>query len=224
MASPTFCSECGTQVGAGHRFCQGCGAAVAVPSPPPSAPPQAVTPSAGPHGLALLVGMMFRPQEVLQQRAVSWPAALALSGAAFALFFLQTAIDRWRVGKAGVLVACGLPILGAFCGTAGVAALATVGWGLSRLVGGTRPYSWAVRAYALAYVPALLYGVLGLGANLLFRWHTAVAFGVTGVLRSLFPLMAVHDQLTGNRRALSVLLTTACGGIVLLGWGIMGTH
>lgn len=51
MTSPHFCSECGTALGEGTRFCPGCGAAVAgaPPAPPTSATPPPGT-SAGAPG------------------------------------------------------------------------------------------------------------------------------------------------------------------------------
>lgn len=57
----------------------------------------------------------------------------------------------------------------------------------------------AVRAFALAYSAALVYVVIGLLFNLFFGWNTAVAFGVTGVLWALGPMIAVLKGMVGGR-------------------------
>ncbi len=53
---------------------------------------------------------------------------------------------------------------------------------------------------------------------------TAVAFGVTGVLWAMHPLLAVNDELTGQRRLASGLLTALLGCVMLVGWSLLGTH
>jgi hypothetical protein len=71
--------------------------------------------------------------------------------------------------------------------------------------------------------PALIYGVCGLVFSLL-GWRTAVAFGVTGVLWALSPLMAINDELTGQHKFASGLLTAVLGCIILTGWVLLGTR
>ena len=80
----------------------------------------------------------------------------------------------------------------------------------------------AVRAFALAYSAALVYVVIGLLFNLFFGWNTAVAFGVTGVLWALGPMIAVLKGMVGGRSWPATLLATACGLMVLLGWARVG--
>lgn len=174
--------------------------------------------------VSLLVGMMFNPGAVLQQRlsGVGWPIAMLVSGAAFTLLFLQTGLDLVKTGRAGALAAVVLAFAGLLYGTIGIVVVGFVAWAASRLFGAAHPPGWAIRAYALAYSPALVYGLCGLAANLALGWRTSVAFGVTGLLWALGPIMAVNDELTGGRKAVSVLLSIVCGGVALFGWSLLG--
>ena len=67
----------------------------------------------------------------------------------------------------------------------------------------------------------LVYGAAGLVFNLFFKWNTSLAFGVTGVLWALGPMMAVFRQLSKGKIAGSVVFATICGALVLLGWGAL---
>jgi len=167
-----------------------------------------------------MLDMMFQPACALQTGATEGSplAGLAVSGAAFLLFFLQTGMDRVHAGTATPLLASGLALLGLVGGTLGIATLATATWGLSRVLGGNRPWSWALRAFGMAYAPALVYGLFGLAARLALGWNTAVSFGLSGLLWSLLPLMAVHESLAGGSRLAGVLLTLFSGGLVLAAW------
>ena len=49
-----------------------------------------------------------------------------------------------------------------------------------------------------------------------------MAFGIAGVLWSLRPTLFTIKQMSGDATALSVVLTTLCGAIMLFGWGLLG--
>ena len=174
--------------------------------------------------LAAVVGMMFNPGAVLQLRlaGVAWPFAMAVSGAAFTLVFLQTGLDLLKTGRAGGGRVVLLALSGLLYGTLGILLVGLVAWLLSRAFGAKRSPGWAMRAYALAYSPALVYGACGIVANVAFGWRTSIAFGVTGLLWAIGPVMAVNDELTGGRKGPSVVLSIVCGGLALLGWGLLG--
>jgi hypothetical protein len=177
-----------------------------------------------PGHAALLVGMMFNPGAVLQQRlsGVAWPTAMLVSGAAFTLLFLQTGLDLLKTRRAGAGAVVLLTFAGLVYGTIGILIVGFAAWATSRPFGNRHPPGWAIRAYALAYSPALVYGLCGMAANLALGWRTSVAFGVTGLLWALGPIMAVNDELTGGRKPVSVLLSIVCGGVALLGWSLLG--
>ncbi len=149
------------------------------------------------------------------------PFCLAVSGAAFTLLFLQTGLDLWRVGErspAGVAV---FAFIGALYGVASVAAASALAWAIMRPLGGNRSLDWALRAFSLAYAPSLLYAFLGLFFNLAFAWHTALAFGATGMLWAFSPIFFAVREMSGERLVPSLAITTLCGGALLFGWAFI---
>ncbi len=165
-------------------------------------------------GFALDPGGLIRGQ--LAQ--VPLAEAFAVPAMAFALFFLQTGLDRARVGKAdGVTVAL-LTLAGLLFGTLGIGLVALLGWGAVRALGGTAAIGEVQRAFALAYSPALISTLLGLGVSLLLGSRTALVFGVTGVLWALGPMSGAVRQMLGGRQWGAIAVSTLCGLAVLLGW------
>ena len=160
---------------------------------------------------------------MLAQRmnAVSWPFALTVSGSAFALFFLQTGLDRARHGAGHLMRTAGLTATGALYGTVGVAVVGYVAWMLSKPWEGKKPCDWVIRALALSYAPTLVYAAVGLVFNLLFGWNTSLAFGVTGVLWALRPMIVVFKELSGGKTSGSIVMATVCGGLILFGWAAL---
>ncbi len=157
--------------------------------------------------------------------------ALAVSGAAFGLLFLQTGLDLLRadqptlplLGLTGPLGVASLCLIGVLYGTFGVALLGAVAFAITRPLGATLALGPTVRAIALGYSPALVYALFGVMANLLLGWNTAVAFGVTGMLWALGPTIATLRTMLAGRTGLSVILATVLGGFMLAGWAFLGT-
>ena len=231
------CPSCGAPLADSVKFCRKCGIATAVTSEPSSS--QGVVEDAGfskrrsPGASPVAehrkqpqrtwwstILMIINPGQLLAQRmaTVSWPSALMVSGGAFTLFFLQTGLDRARHGGGQMMRTTGLTIAGAFYGTVGVALIGFVAWVLSKLYGGKQPAGWVIRALALSYGPTLVYVAFGLAFNLLFRWNTSIAFGVTGVLWALGPMIAVFKELSGGKTGGSIIMASVCGGLILFGW------
>lgn len=162
---------------------------------------------------------------------VSPQFALAVSGAAFGLLFLQTGLDLLRIGSptmpllgtTGLLGVVGLCVLGVLFGTVGICLLGSLAFAATRPFGATLALGPTVRAIALGYAPALFYALFGVVANLLLGWNTALAFGVTGLLWALGPMIATLRSMLGDRPYLSVILATGLGGLMLFGWAFLGT-
>ena len=162
---------------------------------------------------------------------VSPQFALGVSGTAFGLLFLQTGLDLLRAGQptlprlalTGPLGVVGLCLLGVLYGTLGVSFLGAIAFAATRPFGATLALGSTVRAFALGYSPALVYALLGVVANVLLGWNTAVAFGVTGLLWALGPMIATLRAMLGGRTWLSVILATVLGGVMLFGWAFLGT-
>lgn len=170
------------------------------------------------------LNMVINPGEVVksQMSRVPWPFSLLVSGLSFALFFLQTGLDMLRSGQLEMVSVILITLLGLFYGTAGIALLAVMVWALSQA--GERGYNigWAISAFALGYSATLVYALTGLLFSVVLGWKTAVAFGVTGVLWALRPTLFTIKQMSGDRTAFSVAMSTLCGAILLLGWSLLG--
>lgn len=174
--------------------------------------------------LRTALSMILNPAQALRGalERVPWPFCLAVSGLAFTLFFLQTGLDMHRVGTASAGAAVGFTFLGTAMGTAGVALAAALAWACSRPFGGDRSLEWTVRAFCLAYTPTLIFVTVGLIVNLAAGWNTAVAFGVTGALWALYPIIAIVREMTGDKLAASLVISTVCGALALSGWALLG--
>lgn len=170
------------------------------------------------------LGMLINPGEVVksQMKQIPWPFSLLISGLSFTLFFLQTGLDMYRSGQAETAAVVLIAMLGLLYGTAGIALLAAMSWSLAQ--GSERAFTleWAVSSFALGYSATLVYALTGLIFSLAFGWKTAVAFGVTGVLWALRPTLFTIRQMSGDRIAFSVALSTLCGAILLFGWALLG--
>jgi hypothetical protein len=111
---------------------------------------------------------------------------------------------------------------GLLFGSLGVALLAGIAWGITRIFKGDKPLGWAVSAFGLGYCSTLIFTVLGMLFSLFFHWNTSVAFGVSGLLWATGPMIASIKQMSRDNTALSVIVATLCSGLLLLGWVLLG--
>ncbi|MCX6551524.1 MAG: YIP1 family protein [Acidobacteria bacterium] len=236
-ASPRGCAHCGTPLGPTARFCLSCGTAVTdgaaagtsrgpaagAPAERRAAVPGA-TPAAAPALWKTVVVMMVNPGAIINRHLdqIAWPVAFAVSGLAFTIFMLQAGLDMQREGTGPGLSIVNVALRGLLLGTVGVGMLGALAWTLARPFGGTRTLPWTMRAFALGYSPTLVYAVCGLAFNLLLGWNTAVAFGVTGLLWSIGPMFATLRETTEGRTGVSVVLSSICGVVMLVGWAVIG--
>ena len=169
-----------------------------------------------------VLSIMLNPGHVIRDLLgdVPLPVAFIVPGLAFTVFFLQTGLDLWRAGAKSPAGVVGLTFLGTLYGTVGLALVAAVAWAVSRPLGGTRSLEWTLRAFGLCYSPTLIYATLGLLFNLAFGWRTSLAFGVTGVLWALAPLIIAIREMLDERLGAGIALATFCGGLVLFGWAL----
>jgi hypothetical protein len=154
--------------------------------------------------------------------AVPWILALAVSGVAFGLFFLQTALDRLDVGSLPPVGVATMPLIGLLYGVLGVPALALVAWLVLRVAGSEAKPGEVIRSFGLAYSPTLIALLLGLAAHVLFGWRTAVAFGVAGMLWALGPINSTLRRMSGGKLLLSIVVASICDALLLLGWALLG--
>jgi hypothetical protein len=151
---------------------------------------------------------------------VNWKATLVVPGSAFGLLFFQTALDL-RQGSFGFLTII-LTLVGILYGCVGVAGFAYISSAVARSknseLGTTES---VIVAFCLGYTATFIYQLVGLFFALVMNWNTSVAFGVSGMLIALRPMMTIIRKISDNA-VVGVVLSTLGGIVLLLGWSLLG--
>lgn len=170
-----------------------------------------------------IFGMMVNPAGALRGAlSGKWYLSVAVSALAFGLFFAQTGLDLYKTGQkelSFVLMSAGA---GMAYGLVVIPLIAVILWVILKAVKTEKNLLQAVSVFCLSYSGALVYGTLGLVFSLALGWKTSIAFGVTGVLWAIGPMMVAIRDLTRGKNALSFFLSTLVGSAVLLSWSFFG--
>lgn len=172
----------------------------------------------------MIFGMMINPASVLKSliSKSKWQFSLIISGLAFALFFLQTGLDLFRTGQktfSHILILSGT---GLIYGAIIIPLVASFMWLILKAGKSEKSLFQTISVFCMSYSGALIYGVIGLGFSLSMGWKTAVAFGVTGVLWAIGPMIVSVRELTGGKNSLSIPIATIFSLIVLVSWAFIG--
>lgn len=174
--------------------------------------------------LRTIFGMMINPSGTIKNALLStkWYFSVAISGLAFGLFFVQTGLDLYKTGQKGfefVLISGGTGIL------YGIVAIPMIGallWAILKMYKSDKDIKTTVSSFCLSYSGALVYGTLGLLFSLAFGWKTSIAFGVTGVLWAIGPMIIGIREMTKGRNGMSIPIATVISVVVLVSWSIFG--
>lgn len=176
-----------------------------------------------PSLLRTIFGMMMNPAGALKGALSGrWYLSVAVSSLAFGLFFIQTGLDMYKTGQkelSFVLLSVGT---GMAYGLVVIPLISVFMWVILKAARTDKSLLQAVSAFCLSYSGALIYGILGLIISLTMGWKTSIAFGATGVLWAIGPMMFTIRELTGGKNALSVSLATLVGAAVLFSWSVFG--
>lgn len=168
-------------------------------------------------------GMMINPAGALKGAfANKWYLSAVVSSLAFGLFFIQTGLDLYKTGQKEidfVLISAGAGIA---YGLIMIPLIGMVIWVILKAAKTDKSLLQAVSAFCLSYSGALIYGLLGIIFSIALGWKTSVAFGVTGVLWAIGPMMFTIRELTGGKNVLSIPLATAVSAVVLISWSLFG--
>jgi len=172
-----------------------------------------------------VLGMMINPSATLKSALLNtkWYFSLAISALAFGLFFVQTGLDLYKTGQQGF----GFVLLSALGGMVyGMLAIPLIGffiWALLKLFRSNNDLQTTIASFCLSYSGALVYGICGIIFSLFLGWKTSVAFGVTGVLWAIGPMIVAIREMTGGKNGLSIPIATLVSAIVLISWSFFGT-
>ena len=174
--------------------------------------------------IRMIFGMMINPASVLKSliSKTKWQFSLIVSGLAFSLFFLQTGIDLFRTGQktfSNILILSGAGLIyGVLC----IPLISSLMWLILKAGKSDKNLVQTIAVFCMSYSGSLIYGIIGLGFSLAMGWKTAVAFGVTGVLWAIGPMIISVRELTGGKNSLSIPIATLFSLVVLFSWAFIG--
>lgn len=174
--------------------------------------------------LRALLSMMLSPASVLKSAISGLPLgfSVAVSSAAFCLFFLQTGLDLYKTGQKGIWFAALSAAAGAAYGLAFIPFIGIVVWAVLKLTKANKSLKWIISSICLSYSGALIYGITGILFSTILGWRTSVAFGATGVLWAAGPMIVAIRAATDGKNALSIPVATLVCGVVLVSWSMFG--
>lgn len=170
-----------------------------------------------------IIGMMINPAGALRSAfAGKWHISVALSALAFGLFFAQTGLDMYKTGQKEWNFVLLSGAVGIAYGLLVIPLIASVMWVILKAAKTDKSVAQTISSFCLSYSGALIYGILGIIFSLALGWKTSIAFGVTGVLWAIGPMMFTIRELTGGKNALGVPLATLVSAMVLISWSVFG--
>lgn len=174
--------------------------------------------------LRTIFGMMINPSGVLKNAILStkWYFSVAVSSLAFGLFFIQTGLDLYKTGQKGIDFVWLSVATGVLYGMIVIPVIGFFIWMILKLTKSDKMLKVTVSSFCLSYSGALIYGLIGITFSFVLGWKTSVAFGVTGVLWAIGPMIIVIREMTDGKNSLSIPIATAVSAIVLISWSFFG--
>ncbi len=152
-----------------------------------------------------------------------WQFSIVISGLAFFLLFLQSGLDMYRANRIDASKVFILSMIGALFGVFAISILALLIHSIAKIGGYNKDAKTSIQLFALSYAASLIYLVLGLLFSLIFSWNTSVAFGVTGILWTMRPMMETIKSMFNKQEVVSVLVSSICGIFVITTWVLINT-
>jgi len=172
----------------------------------------------------VIISMMMSPASSIKYSlsGLKWYFSIVVSSIAFSLFFIQTGLDLYKTGQKGIEFVFISGISGMLYGMLIIPLFGVLAWLILKLSKTDKDIKWSISAICLSYSGALIFGIIGLGFSLFLNWKTSVAFGMTGVLWAIGPMVITIREMTNGAIKTSILLSTIINIIVLLTWSIFG--
>lgn len=170
--------------------------------------------------LGMVFTMMMNPKAAIDAglKKFPWFFSLGISGLAFCTFFLQTGLDLYKTGQEAFDYVLMQSALGLGFGAIAIPITGILVWPLLKLKKGELSLTETISLMCLSYSATLVYGLIGLGFSLILGWKTAIAFGATGVLWSMGPLMISLRSASKGDTVMAVILTSLVGAGILFAW------
>ena len=169
-------------------------------------------------------GMMISPASVVKDAMhnTKWYLSVLISALAFGLFFIQTGLDLYKTGQKEMNFVVLSTFTGVLYGAIFIPILAIIMWLILKLSKSNKDLKSTISTFCLSYSGAFIYGISGIVFSIVFGWKTSVAFGVTGVLWAIGPMIISIREMTDGKNALSIPIATIVSVIVLTTWSLFG--
>lgn len=174
--------------------------------------------------LVSVFGMMMNPAGTVKAavEGTNWLFSIAISAVAFGLFFLQTGLDLYKTGQKGMDFVIMSGAMGLAYGAIVIPIISAMAWVILKMAKSDKDIKWTISSFCLSYSGALVYGIVGICFSFFMDWKTAVAFGVTGVLWAVGPMVATAREMTNRNNYASVFVATLYASLVLVSWSYFG--
>jgi len=174
--------------------------------------------------VGIIFSMMISPKKTFNEgvNKTKWYFSLIVSGMAFGLFFLQTGMDLYKTGQKNILFVIFSGIIGLGYGIIIIPFIGVLVWLFLKIFKSTKTIQWSISTICLSYSGGLIYGILGIIFSLVFGWKTSIAFGVTGMLWAIRPMILSVKEMANGKLAISVVITTMISVFVLVSWSLFG--
>lgn len=171
-----------------------------------------------------IFGMMINPSGTIKNALLStkWYFSVAISGLAFGLFFVQTGLDLYKTGQKGISFVWISGGTGVLYGVIAIPLIGFLLWTILKIYKSEKDIKTTISSFCLSYSGALVYGTLGLIFSLVLGWKTSIAFGVTGVLWAIGPMIIGIREMTKGKNGMSIPIATVISAVVLVSWSIFG--
>jgi len=171
-----------------------------------------------------VIGMMISPGSAVKgaMSGIPWMFSVIVSALAFCMFFLQTGLDLYKTGQKGFTFLILSGGLGLLYGLIVIPFVGLLIWVILKTMKTDKAMKSAISSFCLSYSGALIYGILGIAFSIALGWKTSVAFGVTGVLWAVGPMIVTIRELTGGKNALSIPIATVVSALILFSWSLFG--
>ncbi len=170
-----------------------------------------------------ILAYLIDPAQFLKRNmeGLPWYFSVLISGVAFLLLFLQSGLDMYRAAKIDLIKVFLLAAIGLFFGIVVIVLLALFIHLIAMIVGYRAPLSKTIKLFTLSYAASLIYLIMGLIFSLALSWNTSIAFGVTGILWTMRPLIATIKSMFKERELISVIISSLCGVFVIVMWSLI---
>lgn len=174
----------------------------------------------GKNPIGMIFTMMMNPKAAIDSGLSNFPwfVSVLISSLAFGTFFLQTGLDLYKTGQEAFAYVLIQLALGLAFGAVFIPLVGLLIWPLIKFKKGELKFTESISLACLSYSGTLVYGIVGLIFSLALGWKTALAFGATGVLWSMGPLMVGIRSATKGDTVLAVIITTLVGAAILFAW------